>query len=70
MYAFSHSDSKKEDAQKLGADHFVVTDPGFQKPLERELDLIISTRDAAHNFPLEQFLSYVPSMRFGDYQTA
>lgn len=25
VYVFSHSDHKKEDAKKLGADHFVIS---------------------------------------------
>lgn len=58
VYAFSHSSSKKADALKMGADHFVETaDPKFHEKYSMELDLIISTRDAAEGFPFEQFLS-------------
>ena len=60
VYAFSHSASKKEDAKKMGADHFIETaDPKFHQNYAQELDLIISTRNVADEFPLTEFLSYV-----------
>ncbi|PAV14851.1 NADPH-dependent alcohol dehydrogenase [Pyrrhoderma noxium] len=58
VYAFSHSASKKEDAKKMGADHFIETaDPKFHQNYAQELDLIISTRNVADEFPLTEFLS-------------
>jgi D-arabinose 1-dehydrogenase-like Zn-dependent alcohol dehydrogenase len=43
----------------MGADHFVVTNPGFHENYQLELDIIISTRDAAEGFPLAEYLSCV-----------
>ena len=40
----------------MGADHFVVTEPGFHKNLQLELDIIISTSDVSAGFPLEEYL--------------
>lgn len=58
VYAFSHSPSKKDEAIKLGADHFVDTSKdGFADPLAGEIDLIISTASAVSNLPLPQYLS-------------
>ena len=59
VYAFSHGTSKEADARKMGADHFVVTNPGFHEDHQLELDIIISTRDAAEGFPLAEYLSCV-----------
>ncbi|TDL15755.1 GroES-like protein [Rickenella mellea] len=56
VYAFSHSKSKEADVKKMGADHIVNTDPGFEKKLQGELDIIISTRDASENYPLSEYL--------------
>ncbi|THH08167.1 hypothetical protein EW145_g2876 [Phellinidium pouzarii] len=58
VYAFSHSSSKAEDAKKMGADHFIETSlDGFHTAYEMELDLLISTRDVAKDFPLADFFS-------------
>ena len=57
VYTFSHNPSKEDDAKKLGADHFIVTESGFHEPLSMTLDLIVSTRDEAHGYPLEELLS-------------
>jgi len=44
---FSHSESKKEDALAMGADHFVVTkDPDVLTPLKSSFDLILNTVSA------------------------
>ncbi|KAI5120604.1 hypothetical protein M0805_008080 [Coniferiporia weirii] len=60
VYAFSHSAAKAEDARKMGADHFIETEQeGFHTPYEMAFDLIISTRDAAANFPFAEFLSMI-----------
>lgn len=56
--AFSHGTSKKEDALKMGATHYVVTDDKgeWAKPLKGYFDLIISTRNDT-KLPLDSFLS-------------
>jgi D-arabinose 1-dehydrogenase-like Zn-dependent alcohol dehydrogenase len=58
VYAFSHSSSKKDDAIKLGADHFIDTSKeGFEKPLEGEIDLVICTASNVRRLPFSEFLS-------------
>jgi len=58
VYAFSHSPSKKDDALKLGADHFIDTSKeGFEEPLALTIDLIVSTASNVSNFPLAKYLS-------------
>lgn len=55
---FSHSDSKKEDAMKMGAKNFVNTShKNWMEEAGEDFDLIISTRDVAKGFPIEDFLS-------------
>lgn len=53
---FSHSKSKKEDALKMGAKRFVVTDPGFEKDFQREFDVIICTSSSS-NVPIDALLT-------------
>lgn len=66
VYAFSHSRSKEQDAKKLGADHYIyMGEKSFHEPLSMTLDLIISTRDSADDFPLSEYLSSV-SCRLND----
>jgi len=46
----SHSPSKEADAQKLGADHFIVTSDASQmQSVKRKFDLILDTVSAEHN---------------------
>jgi uncharacterized zinc-type alcohol dehydrogenase-like protein len=48
---FSTSESKRADAMKLGANHFVITsDPDNFKPLANSLDFIIDTVAAPHDY--------------------
>lgn len=55
---FSHSDSKKEDAKMLGAKNFVNTsNKDWMEQAGEDFDLIVSTRDVAEGFPVEDFLS-------------
>jgi len=55
---FSHSNSKKEDAMKMGAKNFVNTsDEDWVKQAGEDFDLIVSTRDVAEGFPIDDFLS-------------
>ena len=63
--AISHSESKKEDALKMGASRFIAThgESDFAKPHKRTLDLIIATtNDSA--MPL---LSYLALLRPGGH---
>lgn len=54
---FSRSDAKKADALAMGAHRFVATaTPGWEKDLERELDLIICTA-SGNNLPIDSLLS-------------
>ncbi|ORX34173.1 putative zinc-type alcohol dehydrogenase [Kockovaella imperatae] len=54
---FSRSDAKKEDALRLGAKRFVATqNKGFEKDLQQEFDVIISTASAS-SLPLDELLS-------------
>lgn len=59
--AISHSDSKKEDAMKMGATTFIAThgdDKNAFKPYKRSLDLIICTTSECPS------LSYVHVNRY------
>ena len=48
---FSTSESKRADAKKLGAHHFVITsNPDNFKPLANTLDFIIDTVSAPHDY--------------------
>jgi len=58
VYAFTHSDHKKADIEKMGADHVILTSKkGWEEPLAMTLDMIISTRDSSKDMPLNEFLS-------------
>lgn len=59
VYVFSRSSSKKEDAIKLGADHFIATgeDPEWSDKLKFQLDFIVSTANSSKNFDLNLYLS-------------
>lgn len=55
---FSSSDSKKEDAMKMGAKHYVNTSKDdWTEQAGEDFDIIISTRDVAEGFPLEDFFT-------------
>lgn len=57
VIVFSHSDEKKDDAVKLGATRFVITnDKGFEEGLAGRLDLIICTADITEGIPLKEFM--------------
>ncbi|GAA5981839.1 hypothetical protein JCM5350_005743 [Sporobolomyces pararoseus] len=58
--AISRSESKKADAEKMGADRFIATGSGSEdnfKPYARSLDLIICTANNSTDFPLVGYLS-------------
>ena len=59
VYALTHSRTKEADIKKMGADHIIVTDPGFQQKYQRGLDLIISTVNVSEGIKLSEYLSFV-----------
>ncbi|KAI9718650.1 MAG: hypothetical protein M1828_006658 [Chrysothrix sp. TS-e1954] len=63
VYALSHTPSKKDDALKLGAKHFVCTkDKDWEKPLAFTLDFILNCADATDKFDLGQYFSTMKVM--------
>jgi alcohol dehydrogenase (NADP+) len=52
---FSRSDAKKSDALEMGASRFVAMTPGFERDLQRDLDLIIVTASSSQ-LPLDELL--------------
>ena len=53
---FSSSDAKKADAKEMGAKHYVnYSKDGWQKEAGEDFDLLLSTRDVAKGFPLDDF---------------
>lgn len=58
VYALSHSPDKKEDALKLGADHFVNTkEKDWAKNYAYEFDFILNCADMTHEMPVKEYLS-------------
>ncbi|KAI0416020.1 alcohol dehydrogenase [Xylaria grammica] len=54
----SHSPSKKDDALKLGAKHFVSSgEKGWAKPLAFKFDFVLSTADVLGTDSLQEYLS-------------
>ena len=54
----SHSAHKKEDALKLGAKHFVLTnEDGWEEPLAFKFDFVLNTADMTHTFDIQKYLS-------------
>lgn len=54
---FSRTDAKKEDALKMGAKRFVATgEPGFEKDLQREFDVIVCTASSS-KLPIDALLT-------------
>ena len=65
VYAFSHSPSKEQDIKAMGADCIIyTTGDKWHEEHAMKFDLIISTRDAADNFPLKEFISSVLLVRY------
>ncbi|KAG9104284.1 NADP-dependent alcohol dehydrogenase [Ceratobasidium sp. 370] len=56
VYAFSPDASKEEDMKRLGADNYVITTEENLAPLERTLDIILSTVDLVEGFQLRSYL--------------
>jgi alcohol dehydrogenase (NADP+) len=43
---------------QMGAKHFILSNtPGWEEPYKYSLDTIISASDAAHDFPIKEYLS-------------
>ncbi|ODQ80981.1 hypothetical protein BABINDRAFT_160405 [Babjeviella inositovora NRRL Y-12698] len=58
VYAFSRNDKKKEDALKLGADHYITTEKeGWNEAYKYKLDVVICTADSVEGFDLNAYLS-------------
>jgi alcohol dehydrogenase (NADP+) len=58
VWALSHTANKKEDALKLGADHFVYTgEKGWNEPLAFKFDFILNSSDMTFEFPMADYLS-------------
>ncbi|KAM0135979.1 hypothetical protein ACHAO1_004808 [Botrytis cinerea] len=58
VWALSHSPSKKEQALKLGADHFISTkDKDWQKPLAFTFNFILNCADMTNEFDLAAYMS-------------
>ncbi|GME75102.1 unnamed protein product [Ambrosiozyma monospora] len=57
-YVFSRSSKKKDDAFKLGADHFIATgeQENWIDDISYELDLILCTANSNENFDLNTYL--------------
>jgi len=54
----SHSPNKKDDALKLGADHFVSTgEDEWSKPLKFKFDFILNTADMTHEMKIGDYMS-------------
>ncbi|ANB12122.1 Adh6p [Sugiyamaella lignohabitans] len=65
VYALSRSESKKADAIKLGADHYVATGvDGWHKTVERKFDFILCCANSADNFDLN---SYLKTLKVGGH---
>ncbi|EGV61725.1 GroES-like protein [Yamadazyma tenuis] len=58
VFTFSRTNSKKEDALKLGSDHYIATyeDKDWSTKYARKLDLIVSCGNSSKNFDLDGYL--------------
>jgi len=55
---FSHSDHKRSDAEKMGADNFVITsEKDFAEKHADQMDLIVVTADVAKGIPIPEMAS-------------
>jgi alcohol dehydrogenase (NADP+) len=54
----SHSEHKKDDAMKLGAKEFVLTNKdGWEEPLAFKFDFVLNSADMTHTFDISKYLS-------------
>lgn len=57
-YAISHSPHKQEDAFKLGAKHFILTEEStWHEKYAFTFDFILNTADATHSFDMKAYMS-------------
>jgi alcohol dehydrogenase (NADP+) len=58
VWALSHTLNKKEDALKLGANHFIFTGEKYwSKSLVFKFDFILNSSDMTSKFPMDEYLS-------------
>lgn len=58
VWALSHSKNKKDDALKLGADHFVYTgEKDWFQPLAFTFNFILNAADMTNEFALKDYFS-------------
>ncbi|GMM37564.1 hypothetical protein DASC09_048890 [Saccharomycopsis crataegensis] len=58
VYVFSRGEKKREDAFKLGADHYIATgEKGWNEPIKMKLDFIVSSANSSEGFDLGSYLS-------------
>lgn len=63
VYAFSRGENKREDAMKLGADHYYATSKeGWNKDLSSTLDLLVICASSLTGINIDD---YVPIMKVG-----
>ncbi|KXL43107.1 hypothetical protein M433DRAFT_539971 [Acidomyces richmondensis BFW] len=74
VYVLSHSPGKKDDALKMGAKHFILTnEEKWYEPYQFTFDFIINTADAMHHFNMKNYFSTLKVMGrfhtvgFGDH---
>ena len=58
VYAFSHSEKKRDDIMRMGADHIIQTggDEDFATKHAFELDFILTTVDSVSGMPLDKLV--------------
>lgn len=58
VFAFSHSEKKRDDIMKMGADHIIATggDEKFEEKHAFELDFILTTVDSVSGMPLDKLI--------------
>jgi len=63
VFVLSHSPDKKEDAMKMGANHFILTtEEDWHKPYAFQFDFILNCADATHKFKIQDYLSTLKVM--------
>lgn len=63
VYVISHSPSKKDDALKMGAKHFITNDKkDWAKPYAFTFDFILNTADMTHEFNLAEYFGTLKVM--------
>jgi len=63
VYVLSHTPSKKDDALKLGAKHFIDTNKeDWHKDHAFKFDFLLNTADATHKFKMADYFSVIKVM--------